>query len=361
MKTLPLLRVSLTLVFVSTLFSCSGKKGTEEQIVRPVKTIIIEKPGQLRERTFSGIAKASLETPLSFRVGGDIVELPVKSGVKVAKGDLIARLDAADYALATKESAAEQAKAEALFKQSKASYERSRNLYEAGNISVSDLDKSRAEFESTEAQLDAKSQQLEQSQQRLGYTELRAPVNGTIANVPVELHQSINSGTEIVTLSSSKEMEVEVGIPESIISQIQVNTTAEVSFDSIPVRSFKAKVSEVGIVASESSSYPVKLTLLQSDSRIRSGMVAETVFYFNSGSEKGYLLIPAVAVVGQTGEERFVWIVNPVSTTVEKRDVVIGDLTSAGLEIKQGLQPGEILVVRGVHRVEEGMKVSLLK
>ena len=340
--------------------SCKKEKtAIPAEVIRPVVTMTVQAPGAGRERAFSGAAKASLYTPLSFRVAGTIAELPAKVGLKVRTGDLIARLDVKDYELQSKQSQAQFEQADAQLAQAKANYERVRQLYEAKNVSKSELDSVEAGFKSGTAQKESAAKALELARQQLSYCILKAPVDGSLAEVPVEMHQTVAAGQAIALLSSGDELEVEVGIPEAIIGRIKVGDMANVKFEAIPDRVFKAAVSQVGIQMSASTTYLVKLRLQEKDSRIRIGMVAETTFSFGAG-ENAAILVPAVAVSPTPDGKRFVWVFKPEASAVTKRMVKIGDLTSGGLEILDGLAPGEIIVTRGVNRMSEGMKVKLL-
>ena len=340
--------------------SCKKKQEpVSAEVVRPVVTMTVQDQGAGRRRSFAGVAKASLYTPLSFRVGGTISELPAKVGMNVKAGDLVARLDVKDYELQWKQSQAQLAHADAQLAQAKANYERSRQLYEARNISKSELDSNEAGFKSAAAQKESSAKALELAQQQLAYCVLNAPMDGALAEVPVEVQQAVSAGQPVAMLSSGEGLEVEVGIPESVIGRIRIGDVASVRFEAIPGRVFKAAVSEVGIQMSASSTYLVKLKLLEQDPRVRIDMIAEATFSFVAG-ENAPVLVPAVAVVPTPGGERFVWVFQPESSTVAKRNVKIRDLTSDGLEIVEGLAPGETIVTRGVNRLSENMKVRLL-
>ena len=339
--------------------SCSQPEQAPVEAIRPVVTMLVPEPGAGRVRRFSGTARAALQTPLSFRVGGEIIELPAKRGQPVAEGDLIARVDSRDYELQVKQSEAQLAQAEAQLEQVRANYERTRQLYETQSVSKSDLDSQEAAYKSAAAQRDSAQKGLELARQQLEYCALKAPVAGSIASVPVELHQTVAAGQTIADLSSGDEMELEVGIPESLIGEIKTGQPAEVSFEAIPNARFEGRISEVGIAGSGSSAYPVKVKLLKSDSRIRLGMVGEASFSFAAAGRPA-LYIPAEAVAPGAGGQRFVWVFNPATETVARREVKIGALTSEGLEISEGLKPGERIVTRGVNRVSEGLKVRLM-
>ncbi|GBC64142.1 efflux RND transporter periplasmic adaptor subun it [Desulfonema ishimotonii] len=358
-KPLKFLILFASLALISLSASCTRKdESRPAPAIRPIRTIRVGAPDPDRERTFSGVSGAAVEIRLSFRVGGKIEELPVKSGMKLEKGDLIARLDPTDYDLTVRQYRAQLAQARAVHIRVRADYDRDKQLYEAGDISRSQLGQSLAARRSAKAQVDAAGEAIHLAEQKLKYTTLKAPVSGTVASVPAEVHETVAAGQPIATITSGDAMEMEIGVPESLISGIQVGFPARIRFDAIPDRNFHAKTVEVGIEATRSSTWPVTLRILEQDDRLRPGMSGEAALTFEAGGE--FITIPPVAVVSTPEGQQYVWVYRERDATVTRRDITVGTLTSHGLQVTEGLEPGDIIAVRGVHRLTGGMRVKRL-
>ena len=330
-----------------------------EEVVRPVQIYVVPDPAQERVRAFAGTAKPALETEISFRVGGEIVELPVKAGDPVKTGEVLAKLDPSDYELQLRQAEAQRDQSEALEKQARAQYARVRELYESQNTSKSDLDQARASAESYEAQRKAAEKAVELSRLQLEYCTLRAPFDGQVVAKMAEKRQTVAAGQTVATLTSGDTMEMLVGIPETLINRVKRGEAATVVFDSIPGRTYAAEVTEVGVENTGKSTYPVRLTIQEQDGRIRAGMVGEASIAFATEGE-GVVVVPAESVVSEQKGRYFVWVVDPAGSVVRKREVEPGALTSAGLHIRSGLKPGEQVVTRGVHKLAEGTRVRVL-
>lgn len=348
--------VPLAVVLLAS--GCSRPAEPQPEVVRPVRTVTVSDGGG-KARTFSGRARAAVGMSLSFRVGGEIRELPAKIGLSVRAGDVLARLDSTDYELRVKQLEADLARAEAHLKQTRADYERTRNLYEANGASKSDLDRDRANYEAAQAQRVSAEKALDLARQQLEYCTLKAPLDGSISSVPAEIHTSVGAGMTVVGLSASRAMEVEVGLPEALIRSIRVKDRAAVVFDTLAGITFTGVVTEVGIQASEATTYPVRLTLDGQDARVLDGMVCNVTFEGDGAAE--LIAVPGEAVAGTPDGAHFVWVVDPDSGQVARRIVTIGSLTSAGLQIASGLAAGDVVVVRGVHLLEEGQKVRVIR
>lgn len=341
--------------------SCAEEKEAPEPL-RPVRYQKVFATGGERVRKFSGVAQAGMESRLSFKVRGTVQKLHVKVGDKVTIGQVIAELDPTDYELQVQQAQASLESAKAQKRNAEAGYNRVRQLYENRNASRNDLDAARAGFESASAQVKALEKQLELAQIQLSYTRLRAPVNGSIASVDVEVNENVDAGKTVLQFSSRTNMEVQVAIPEILISRVREGQRAEVSFDALPGKTLLAVVTEVGVASTGfATTYPVKVRLQEAVDEIRPGMAAEAAFNFGVPGERERMIVPAFAV-SEDRNGRFVFVVEPAEQPgvgiVRRKDVVIGDLTDEGLEILQGLPDGSRVITAGVSQLSDGQQVK---
>lgn len=343
-----------------------------ETVLRPVRYERVSTSTEARVRTFAGVARAGVESNLSFRVPGTVERVTVSVGQQVRRGENLASMDPTDYELKVQEALAGLAQATAASRNAEADYERVRGLYENNNASRRELDGARANSESSKAQVQAAEKRLEQARQQVAYTRLRAPVDGTVAAVNVEVNENVNAGQKVLLLTAGSEIEVEVALPEAVISGVELDQEVEVRFDALPGRVFAAKVTEAGVASvGTATTFPVTAKLVEPEADIRSGMAAEVAFRFSPADTEGRMLVSPVAV-GEDRDGRFVFVLEleggapadpgeaPVSTAVVKRRAVrVGELTGAGLEILSGLENGELIVTAGVRRLSDGERVEV--
>jgi len=342
--------------------------GCAEQVVpkeplRPVRTMQVFATGTERVRSFSGTARASRESRLSFKVPGTVELLNANVGDRVRAGQVLARLDPQDYRLRVEDGDAALARARAEARNAEANYARLRDLYENENASLNDLDAARAGYESATAAVDSVEKKLEQARLQLSYTELNAPTAGAIAAVPVEVSENVQSGQTVALLTSGDRPEVEIGMPEVFIARIREGQTVEVTFDALSQRRFGAVVTEVGVASTGmATTFPVKVRLDQEAAEVLPGMAAEVHFRFAGQGDRELMVVPAFAV-GEDRDGRFVYVVEELGNGVGRavrRDVSVGTLTSdSGLEILRGLVDGERVITAGVSRIQDGREVRL--
>ncbi len=353
----------LLVILAVPVLGCGGEVEEARTVIRPVRYQEVVASGAKRQRSFSGTARAGVESQLGFRVPGTVQSVSVVVGDVVKQGQEIARLDATDLRLQLQEAEATLSQALAAERKADADYDRIRGLYENENASKSDLDAARAQAESSRAQVAAAQQRRELARRQLSYARLTAPVAGAIASVLVEANENVGSGTPVALLTSGSRPEVEVAMPGVLISEVREGDTAEVSFDALPGASYPAAVTEVGVAATGAgATFPVTVRLTADDSSVRSGMAASVTFRFESGDGEERIFVPPVAV-GEDRGGRFVFILEPGEGelgTARRRPVAIGDLTPEGIEIKDGLTDGELLVTAGVRRIQDGQQVKVL-
>jgi RND family efflux transporter MFP subunit len=360
------------------LFGCEKEKPKPQKVIRPVRYQKTVATTDRRVRTFAGTAKAGEEVRLSFKVSGTIARLYVKVGARVKPGQVIAELDPIDYALAVQKAEASVANAEAQSRNAAANYARTRELYENNNASREELDASRAADESGKAAVRAATKELELTRLQLTYTKLSASLEGAIAEVPVEVNENVRAGQPIAHLYSGGPPEVKVAIPEAYIAQIHKGDLVSITFDSLPDKEFKARVTEVGVAATgAATTFPVTARLDNPDSTIRSGLAANMTFEFGGAKDKPYIVVPLQAVV-EDGGGRFVLILERKEKelgVVRRQPVTVGSLASTecrligtlgtqkceGIEVLDGLKVGELVVTAGVKRIIDGEEVKLLK
>jgi RND family efflux transporter MFP subunit len=334
-----------------SLISCSERdnKPLPSAQARPVKAFQIGNVQSFAGRSFPGRAKASQEVDLSFNVSGSLVELPIKIGDKVKSGGLIAKLDQREFA-------AKVISAKAEVTRDKQNYLRAKELVGKGNISKSDYDLVESKWIMSEANLDL-------AQKALADSIISAPFDGQIANLYVENFQAISSRQVIARLLNIMQIEMVVQIPENAISLIPQAKNILVEFDAFPKHLIPAKIKEISNEASpETRTYPVTLIMQQpKDITILPGMAGKANGQIEKKIALSKLSVPASAVMTRgTDNKTYVWIIDLTTKKVHQQQITIGELTSTGIAVVDGLKSGDWVVVAGIHTLMEGESVTIL-
>lgn len=354
---------------LSVLFfgGCGEELTVEKPEVSLVKAIQIGSVSNSVEKSFPGKASAAQEANLSFRVSGPLIQFPVKVGDEVRKGDLLARIDPRDFEVRLNNAKGQLTRAMAALKLAKMEYARVQRTWQQdrGAVSESMLDQKRENYHQIKAEMQSLEASVTAAEDALSYTKLRAPFTGIVVKTFVENFEDVQAKIPVVRLIDIANIEFTVDIPEDYISQIPQVEKVLIQFDIYPVREFSARIKKIGKEASKTTrTYPVTLVMAQpEDFRIYPGMAGRARFASGAIPKKLNLAIeiPLSAIFKGSEEGDFVWIINPESRTINRRQVKLGDLTQNGVTVLEGLASGEWIVTAGVNSLSDGQSVRILR
>jgi RND family efflux transporter MFP subunit len=335
-----------------------GEKEVEkkEPIVRPVKTMVVGE-GASGTNSFPGTVQAANRVKMSFRVGGPLIDFPIKEGEKVKKSQLLARIDPRDFQISV-----DKAKAE--FNKADADYKRYQQLYEKEAVPLADL-------ELRQAQRDVAKSILDDAKANLDDTYLRAPFKGEIGETYFERGEDVKAKEPVLGLYGTDVVEVFIHVPEAYKAALDPNLTNErkitAKFSFVPDREFDLLLTELSAAADpQTQTYKATLSMPKPEGvNIQPGMTAEVLVYAlqaDEGKSRSDFVVPAVAVFTGDDASQFVWVVDPTDMIIHRRDVEVGAVTgTSNITILSGLTAGDRIVIAGVTTLRDSMKVSYLE
>ncbi len=362
MKSKKLLIILSIAALVLLIFFGIGKKlgwfGQESYIKVAVQA------GEIRNITeiitANGKIQPETEVKISPDVSGEIVELAVKEGDNVVKGQFLLKIKPENYIMirnrteaSLNNAKAREKQAEAQLEMSKLDFERTKKLFSQNAISEAEYEQSETNYRTAMAEKEAAvfSVQsavagLEEAQENLEKTSIYAPMSGTISALNVELGERVvgtelMSGTEILRLADLSMMEVEVEVNENDIVRVAYMDTALIEVDAYLDTKFKGVVTEipvsanvVGITTDQVTNFNVKIRLLPESYKdkvtatnpypLRPGMSATADI--QTEVRKGVYSIPiqavATRVIGEENEED--------SSKVDEEEIQEASVSSSG-------------------------------
>ncbi|CAM3104055.1 efflux RND transporter periplasmic adaptor subunit [Burkholderia ubonensis] len=312
-------------------------------------------------RTLPGEIQPRYATPLSFRIAGKIVERKVRLGDTVKAGQVVALLDPSDV---EKNAASAQAQLDAASHRlafAKQQLDRDRAQARENLIATAQLEQTEDAYTSALAQRDQAQQQLALARNQLRYATLVADHAGTITAEQADTGQNVSAGQPVYQLAWAGDVDVVSDVPEAALASLAPGHAASVTLPSLPGRQFAAKVREVAPAADpQSRTYRVKLSLERPDPVIRLGMTADVAFDGPpAGNDAATITLPATALF-HDGQHPAVWVVRAKNDTLELRRVDVARFNERTVTVSHGLQPGERVVLQGVHTVSAGEKVRAI-
>jgi HlyD family secretion protein len=236
----------------------------KREIVVTVQTEKVARRNMTELVMANGKIQPVMQVKISAEVSGEIIDLPVKEGQKVRKGDLLVRIKPDFYIAATnqanasyKSALASKAVAEANLRRAEAEFTRIQDLSRNQLVSDSTFDEARAAHDVAQAQLQSAVHQVEVAKaavdsaiESLDKTTIVAPLNGTISRLNSRLGERVlgtiqNVGTEIMTIADLDEMEARVDIGENDVVRIAPGQKARLEVDAFKKRKFNGIVTEI--------------------------------------------------------------------------------------------------------------------
>jgi RND family efflux transporter MFP subunit len=277
---------------------------------------------------------------------GTLIALNVKSGQRVSKGQLLARVDDGG-------SSQQVASLETQYQLAKTTFERQKNLW-------SQKIGSEIQYLQAQTQMLSLQRSVAQAKAMLSKTEIRAPFSGTIDEVFVERGQVVAAGPQgLMRIVNLNNMYVSTSVPESYIGKLKVGTQVDVFLTSLN-KNYKGKVRQIGnFINPNNRSFGIEVSIPNPENLLRPNQVAKLKII--DYTIKNAIVVPS-NVIQQDGKgNQFVFVAinsNGKTATAKKAMVTTGKSSDNVTEILSGLSANDIIVIEGVNTISEGMKLN---
>src|SRR5882724_61044 len=305
---------------------------------------------------------------IGTKILGQIVEEPIEEGQHIKAGDVLARIDDRDYQAQLRQAIAmrDVAKANLHLLQDKAN--RARHLM-TGAISTDDLETAITAAEVAQAQLKRAEAAVDYAKFNVNQCVIRSPINGIVLKKYRELGDTINFGgqiqagggaTDIAQLADTDDMRAEVDINEADIAKVGIGSPVVVALDAYPDKQFDAAVVKVYPAADrQKGTVKIEVQIARPDLQIIKPEMSAKVSFLEkqpAATQQPRITVPKGAVRIAEGATS-VWTVR--EGIVHRVGIVRGQETETGIEIKQGLIDGDVVVVSPQAHLANGRKVSV--
>ena len=353
------LRLASLLLVTAMLTAC--KKEEVVTVEPPPRTIKIYRlDGQLgaTRPDYPGRIKAVKVVELAIEVEGRITDWNVEEGQRVKKGQILSRLDARDYQ-------AQVEAARARLRLAEAEYRRESKLFASGSGTQRDLDVATRSRDVSRAELRISEKALED-------TKLRAIFDGVIARKLVTDFRNVAAREPVLLLQDESVMEVIVDVPERdlagsrkelTLAEFNARAKPMVELSAVPGRQYPVELTELATAADPNTrTFRATFSMVKPPGiGLLSGMTAKLVLTGLQTTAADEFLLPVDAVLADSEERPFVWLVDEESMTVSKLPVEVGEVTGGRIVVTEGLKTGEAIAMSGVHLLTEGTKVTELR
>lgn len=374
----------LMLALIMTLTACG--KEVEEVIAEPLK------PVDLMEVTIkdysddleiSGNVKPAQLIKQGFKVAGVIGDVYVKEGDRISAGQALMSLNPQDYELGVRAAQAQyesldmelNSKIGSAINQAKANLDfietqldRVKRLHEQGAVATKTVEELEVSLvmaqnkyqealdakNTSEAQLRQAGAGLDMAQSQLNDTIIYSPIDGTVVKQVAEVGETIAPGYPAFVLGRLDTLEVEIGAPDNLIDYMKIGDKVNMLIYGIE-KKVEGVISNIDSSADlETRTFGVKIDIDNAEGNIKPGMIASV----NIGMDKiRGIMIPIDAIMDDA-ESQSVFVYDEETGKVSKRDLVVGKIFGDHVQIVEGLEEGEQLVINGQFGLLDGEEVN---
>ncbi len=392
--------------------SAPGWLAAQDTVPRPAKVAEVIATAADVARTYPATVLPSREIELSFKVSGQVIDLPVRAAAQVAQGDTIAQIDTRDFEnqIAQLQSQRDQAvaqldalragaraeeilaleaaveSAQAQVDQTREALDRAQQLLDRGVSTRAQLEGAQAEFRVAQANLRAQQEQLRIGQiggrpeeisaaeaairgidaqikiarDSLSDATLTAPFDGIIARRDIENFSNVQAGQSIVLLQGLDVVHLAFDIPSPDVTELTRNGADRIRnravFNALPGLEFEAELVEFSVQAdSATQTYRGRVAVtVPEGSVILPGMVASVIS--STEGTASHVMAPLSAIASAPDGAPLVWVVDDTGM-VSKQPVTLGEASGSQVVVTTGLKEGDTVVAAGVSEIIDGMTI----
>ncbi|MEN8803842.1 MAG: efflux RND transporter periplasmic adaptor subunit, partial [Thiogranum sp.] len=347
--------IMIAVVILSVSMSIAAADRSPLVVVSAAQTDTV-----IRLVPLTGTVTSARIAKLSAEVSGQVEAVHVEVGDHVETGAVLIELDREieQLTLAALQALTRQAGAE--LADAKRRYDDAKRLREQRNISENQLRLLETEVEIDGATLKQKRAEERRQQARVDRHTLRAPYSGAISERLTETGEWIEPGSPVLTLVAIKELRIEFRVPQEFYSSINPQTALSVTLDAMPDREFVGTIVAVVPVSDASSrTFLIHVKVDAGDANLTPGMSVHGKLNLATGRQG--VVISRDAILRHPDGRVTVWVINADSEppTVSEKRVTTGHSFDGLITIREGVQAGDVLVVRGNESLQEGQQVRI--
>jgi RND family efflux transporter MFP subunit len=347
------------LALAASTLSCSKNAANPQAAgfqAMPVK-VIEAKAEQINDASeYVATLKSRDSAVIMPQVEGQITQIFVHSGERVAGGAALMEIDPLKQQATVKSSESARAAQQAQLNWSKQQYERAQGLASAGVVSKQELDQAKATYDAAKAQMDALEAQVREQQVQLHYYKVVAPRTGIVGDIPVRVGDRVTSATQLTTVDQPGSLEAYVYVPVEKSGQLKMHLPLQV-LDSNEKVLANTTVSFISPqVDNTTQTVLIKARIANGNDALRQSQFIRARIIWGTHANPEVPILSVTRLAGQY----FAFVAEPQkggSYVARQRPLTVGQTVGNNFEVQQGIKPGEKVIVSGTQFLLDGAPV----
>ena len=335
-------------LLMSVVSGCGGQDAAEQETVEsrvPVSVETVQMQDFDKMITLGGLTAAENTVNVIAKVSGmeQIKAVHVKVGDKVSAGQVLAQLD-------NETAQINVSNAQLSYDNAYTNYENAKQLFEFGAVSQSELNQLKMAYENA-------SNTLRQAQMALDYATVTAPISGTVTMVNANVGSYATASAPMFEIANVDTLEISAGINEQNVSKISIGQEVLLKIASVSDQWMSGTITEISkVMNAQTKAYPVTIAMRNKDDALVAGMYAEVRVVVDHADD--VLVIPVDAIVYKEAKP-FAFVAQP-DGTVKEAALTLGIHDGDNYVVTEGLQAGDLIVVKGNGNLVEGEAVTII-
>lgn len=314
-----------------------------DQTAVAVRTEVVSERPYSMDFSTNGLVRGIHDQTLTSAMGGRVVALRAKDGDRVSRGQLLVQIDAETLG-------ADAEAAKVAYEAAQRDYQRFKNAHEQGGVTDQQLAAIHTQMVAAEGRYTA-------ARRRLSDASVVAPTSGEIYKSYVEVGSFVNPGAKLFEIVDDSQLKVSCYVTERQRLQLSKNQNVRIISELFPSQEITGHISMIGDKANQALSFPVDVMLDKETSQgLRPGMYVS--LSFSGQTENTGILIPRNAIIGSINDAQVYIVRNGMSI---RKAVTAGNIVGDHIEIIDGLQKGDSLVIAGLINISDGVPVKSIK
>lgn len=314
-----------------------------DQTAVAVRTEVVSERPYSMDFSANGLVRGIHDQTLTSAMGGRVVALRVKEGDRVSRGQLLVQIDAETLG-------ADAEAAKVAYEAAQRDYQRFKNAHEQGGVTDQQLAAIHTQMVAAEGRYTA-------ARRRLSDASVVAPTSGEIYKSYVEVGSFVNPGAKLFEIVDDSQLKVSCYVTERQRLQLSKNQNVRIMSELFPSQEITGHISMIGDKANQALSFPVDVMLDKETSQgLRPGMYVS--LSFSGQTENTGILIPRNAIIGSINDAQVYIVRNGMAI---RKAVTAGNIVGDHIEVIDGLQKGDSLVIAGLINISDGVPVKSIK
>lgn len=293
--------------------------------------------------TANGTFEANQDLTLSAENSGRVTRIAVDEGDHVSRGQVVARID--DELLAVETQAAQ-----ANYQTALRDVERYESSFKTGGVTQQQVDAQRLNLRNAQAR-------LQTAKRKANDADIKAPISGIVNKRFIEKGSYVSPGTQLFEIVDLSKLKLKVTANEAQVVNLKVGDQVKITSNVFPDKSFTGKISFIAAKADANLNFPVEVQVSNnSGNQLKAGMYGTATF--DLPAQKPLITVPRSAFVGSVNSNK-VYLLK--GNTAQEHKVTPGRIISDRVEILNGLNEGDIVIISGQVNLVDGAQVQAVK